>query len=110
MIGHKPWHPMVKARGTITAQSPLKILHPAGMRSVESIIIPTEIMMQITRVGPKRLIIRGTSFQKLERSTSFFVAPHWMLYENVWASKAWDRWILRPPKKKKKKGSHLRHS
>jgi hypothetical protein len=27
----------------------------------------------------KRLRIRGTSMKKFERSTSFLVAPHWML-------------------------------
>ena len=33
----------------------------------------------------KRLKIFGTSLKKFDRSTSFFVAPQVMLYENVWA-------------------------
>ena len=41
--------------------------------------------------------------KKLERSTSFLVAPQVMLYENVWARMAVDTGIERPPKKKKLK-------
>jgi hypothetical protein len=37
---------------------------------------PTAAMPSATR---KRLIIRGTSTEELVCSTSFFVAPHWML-------------------------------
>ena len=55
----------------------------------------------MTRASQKRLRILGTSCQKFDRSTSFFVAPHGMLYEKRWASRAWERWILSPPKKKK---------
>ena len=49
----------------------------------------------------KRFRIRGTSMKKFERSTSFLVAPHVMLYENRWARSAWVRWMLSPPKKKR---------
>jgi hypothetical protein len=64
------------------------------------------IIMQIarkltSRASRNRLKIRGTSMKKLDFSTSFFVAPHVMLYEKRWASNAWDKWIDSPPKKKK---------
>jgi len=49
----------------------------------------------------KRFKILGTSMKKFERSTSFFVAPHVMLYENRCESSARERWMLKPPKKKK---------
>ena len=46
-------------------------------------------------------MIFGTSLKKFERSTSFFVAPHEMSYENRCASIAWLSGIASPPKKKK---------
>lgn len=49
----------------------------------------------------KRLKILGTSLKKLERSTSFLVAPHVMLYEKRCARIACDTGMERPPKKKK---------
>jgi hypothetical protein len=50
-----------------------------------------------------RFMILGTSLKKLESSTSFFVAPHIMLYENRCARIAWLMGMLSPPKKKKLK-------
>jgi hypothetical protein len=50
---------------------------------------------------PHRFIILGTSLKKLERSTSFLVALHVILYENKCARIAWLRGMLSPPKKKK---------
>ena len=52
-------------------------------------------------MGTYRFTILGISLKKLERSTSFTVADHWILYENKWAKIAWDTGIDRPPKKKK---------
>ena len=46
-------------------------------------------------------MILGTSLKKLDRSTSFLVALHVMLYENKCARIAWLKGILSPPKKKK---------
>ena len=46
--------------------------------------------VEITSESQKRLRILGTSIQKLDRSTSFFVAPHVMLYEKRWARIAWE--------------------
>jgi hypothetical protein len=42
--------------------------------------------------------------KKFERSTSFTVADHWILYENRWAKIACVTGIERPPKKKKLQG------
>jgi len=53
------------------------------------------------RASQNRRRIRGTSMKKFDRSTSFFVAPHVMLYEKRCASSASDKWIDKPPKKKK---------
>jgi hypothetical protein len=63
--------------------------------------MPATVSQQSTKATRKRLRIFGTSRKKLERSTSFFVAPHWMLYENKCARRALDKWIDNPPKKKK---------
>lgn len=46
--------------------------------------------VEITSESQKRLRIFGTSIQKLERSTSFLVAPQVMLYEKRWARIAWE--------------------
>ena len=46
-------------------------------------------------------MIFGTSLKKLERSTSFLVALHVILYENKCARIAWLKGMLSPPKKKK---------
>lgn len=48
-----------------------------------------------------RLNIFGISSKKFDRSTSFLVAPHVMLYENKCARMACVRGMERPPKKKK---------
>ena len=42
--------------------------------------------------------------KKFERSTSFTVADHWILYEKRWAKIACVTGIERPPKKKKLQG------
>jgi len=51
-----------------------------------------------------RFAIFGISLKKFERSTSFTVADHWMLYENRWARIACVTGMERPPKKKKLRG------
>ena len=57
--------------------------------------------METSSGNQKRFAIFGISLKKLDRSTSFFVAPQVMLYENRCARIAWLRGIDRPPKKKK---------
>jgi hypothetical protein len=52
---------------------------PTGMKGSESAMIMSKLMKAITNATRNRLRIRGTSMKKFERSTSFFVAPHWML-------------------------------
>jgi len=56
------------------------------------------------------LKIFGTSLKKLDASSSFAVAPHVMLIENMCARIAQLRWKERPPRKIIKKGSHLKFS
>ena len=85
----------------MTAQSQLKIRQPTGTKLVLKMTMTTQMEMLRTSASQKRLRIFGTSSQKLERSTSFFVAPQVILYEKRCASSAWERWMLRPPKKKK---------
>ena len=53
--------------------------------------IAARTMKEMRNASQKRLNILGTSMKKFERSTSFFVAPHVMLYENMWARSAVDR-------------------
>jgi len=85
----------------MTAQATPGICHPRGTRLVERTIIIAIIRKLMTSDSQKRRKIRGTSMKKLDFSTSFLVAPHDMLYEKRCARIAWDRWIDRPPKKKK---------
>lgn len=89
------------ASGKMTAQSVPRMRQPMGMRSVERTTIATDTVIEMTSASQKRRTILGTSSQKLDRSTSFFVAPQVMLYENMCARSACERWMLSPPKKKK---------
>lgn len=95
------WQPAVMARGRMTAQSQACICQPEGIAGVAKTIIIAMSNMQMTSAIQKRLRILGTSSQKLERSTSFLVAPQVMLYEKRCARRACERWMERPPKKKK---------
>ena len=74
--------------GKITAHDVPRICHPRGMRSVDSTIIATQTTTDVTSASQNRLRIFGTSSQKFDFSTSFFVAPHVMLYENRCAKMA----------------------
>lgn len=95
--------PITYAIGNTTAQSCVSTCHPTGtIFTLElSTTIPAAIRMHNTSATRKRRHILGTSRKKLERSTSFLVAPHEILYENRCARRATERWMLRPPKKKK---------
>lgn len=75
--------------------------HSMGTIDVERMMMPAIRMMHISHGTQKRLRIFGISSKKFDRSTSFFVAPHVMLYENKCARIAWETGIERPPKKKK---------
>jgi len=90
-IGNKIWLPATTASGKMTAQSAPGICHPEGTRSVENTMIITNMRKLMTSASQKRRRMRGTSMKKLDRSTSFFVAPHVMLYEKRCARSAWDR-------------------
>ena len=100
-MGKRIWLPATIASGKMTAQEVPGIWYPSG-RSVlaKTPIIPNE-RKPTTKASQNRRRIRGTSMKKFERSTSFFVAPHVMLYETRCASSACDKWIDKPPKKKK---------
>lgn len=87
--------------GRITDQSTLSTLQSTGIRFVVRMATPMRAPKERTKASQKRLRIRGTSMKKLDRSTSFFVAPQVMLYEKRWASKATERCMDIPPKKKK---------
>ena len=63
----------------MTAQSQLKMRQPIGTSSVVRIIMAMLVTNEMMSATRKRVTIFGTSCQKLERSTSFFVAPHVML-------------------------------
>jgi len=104
------WQPAVKAIGKTTAQLEPGIRHSGGIKSVLKIIIANTTANESVNESQKRFKIRGPSMKKLDRSTSFLVACHCILYENKWASRAVERWIPRPPKKKKKNGIHLTFS
>ena len=111
------------ATGKMTAQPEPSTRHPSGTNGVAHIIMPPmiaierrtenqnlvcgrDMYMRTTACEkakklPHRFIILGTSLKKLERSTSFLVALHVILYENKCARIAWLNGMLSPPKKKK---------
>ena len=82
-------------------QELVSILHSRGTSGVAKTMTVMMHRVEITRESQKRLRILGTSIQKLERSTSFLVAPQVMLYEKRWARMAWEMWMDKPPKKMK---------
>lgn len=88
-------------RGKIRDQELLSILHSEGTNFVEKPMTVITHRIEITSDSQKRLRIFGTSIQKLDRSTSFFVAPQMILYEKRWARIACEMWIDNPPKKTK---------
>lgn len=63
--------------------------------------MPAIRTIEIESWTQNRVQIFGISLKKLDRSTSFFVAPHVMLYENMWARMDCESGMERPPKKKK---------
>jgi len=71
-------------------QELFSILHSGGMKLVERTTTVMTHRVEITSESQKRLRILGTSIQKLERSTSFLVAPQVILYEKRWARMAWE--------------------
>jgi len=91
--------------GRISDQEVFSILHSSGMRLVEKATTVITQRIEITSESQKRLRILGTSIQKFERSTSFFVAPQVILYEKRWARMAWEIWMDNPPKKMKLKNN-----
>ena len=88
-------------KGTITLQTVTGILHSEGTNGSMSTIIPAATVKEQMRATRNRDRILGTSRKKFDRSTSFLVAPHWMLYDTMCARIALLRWIERPPKKMK---------
>lgn len=109
----------------MTAHAEPSTLHTKGTRDVAQIIMPAMIAIDAPKgnqnldrwpqmprqlrymvqghreVVTNRFAIFGISLKKFDRSTSFTVADHWMLYENRCAKIACDTGIDRPPKKKK---------
>jgi hypothetical protein len=90
-IGNKMWLPATTASGKMTAQSTPGICHPGGTRPVERTTIITIMKKLMTSDSQNRRRMRGTSMKKLDRSTSFLVAPHVMLNEKRCARSACDR-------------------
>ena len=100
-MGKRRWHPATSASGKRTAQAFPGIRYARGIRLLEKTTIITMTKKLRTSDSQNRRRMRGTSMKKFDFSTSFFVAPHWILYEKRCASRAWDKWSERPPKKKK---------
>lgn len=87
-MGNRIWHPATRARGKRTAQEFEGIRYANGTREVERIAIATSANTLIISATRNRRRIFGTSMKKFDFSTSFFVAPHWILYENRCARRA----------------------
>ena len=85
----------------MTAQAEPSTRHPTGTSDVLATTMPARRTQERRDENQKRLKILGISLKKLDRSTSFFVAPQVMLYEKQWARMAWETGIESPPKKKK---------
>ena len=69
----------------MTAHAELSIFQLSGTRLVLRMTIAATSTHANSHGNQKRLKILGTSLKKLDRSTSFLVAPHVMLYEKQWA-------------------------
>lgn len=69
------------ARGKIRDQELVSILHSAGTHLVAKPMTAITDRVDTKSESQKRLRILGTSIQKFDRSTSFFVAPQVILYE-----------------------------
>ena len=95
------WQPTVIASGKMTAHAEPSMRHSSGTMGVLRMTMAATRIQEQSHENQKRLKILGTSLKKLDRSTSFFVAPHVMLYEKQCAKIAWDTGMERPPKKKK---------
>ena len=95
------WPPATTARGKMTAQSDPSMRHWMGTAGVLRMIMPKMTIQATSHENQKRLKILGISLKKFDRSTSFFVAPHVILYEKQCARIACDTGIESPPKKKK---------
>ena len=98
------WEPASSASGKMTAHADPSIRHWIGTSGVLRMTIAATRTHEKSHGNQKRLKILGTSLKKLDRSTSFLVAPHVMLYENRCARIACETGIDRPPKKKKLQG------
>src|SRR6266851_4386655 len=90
-IGKRMWLAATIASGKMTAQSTPGICHPRGTRLVVRTIIIASMKKMMRNARQKRRKIRGSSMKKLDRSTSFLVAPHVMLNEKRCARRAWDK-------------------
>lgn len=88
-------------RGNMTAQPSPVICHSIGRSGVETMMTPIMMTVDMHSGNQNLFAIFGISLKKFDRSTSLFVAPHEMLYENRCARIAWLSGIERPPKKKK---------
>ena len=69
----------------MTAHPEPSIRQARGTSGVLRMIIANTRTHDTSQEDQKRLKIFGTSLKKFDRSTSFFVAPQVMLYENVCA-------------------------
>lgn len=76
------------AKGKITAHAEPSMRHSIGTSGVLRMTMPARTVHDISHENQKRLKILGTSLKKLDRSTSFFVAPQVMLYEKQCARSA----------------------
>jgi hypothetical protein len=87
--------------GTMTAHLSAAIVQSKGnMGRAKAIMVPITKVQHISATR-NRTRIFGTSTKKLDRSTSFLVAPQVILYENMCARIALVKWIDRPPKNMK---------
>jgi hypothetical protein len=71
------------------------------MRNEDTLLTHTSTRTACSGKDAHLLRIFGTSLKKFDRSTSFLVADHEILYENMCARIAWQIGRPSPPKKKK---------
>ena len=100
-MGARIWHPDTSRSGKRAAQAFQGTCHSQGRKLLEKMIIVKIARKLSTSAVPCRLMIRGNKIKKFGFSTSFLVAPHLMLYEKRYASRACDKGIERLPKNKK---------
>jgi len=107
--GNNKWLAVTVAIGRIATKS--VISQPYGMNGATAkITMPAMPTSENMKENLNFLSTLGTSIKKLLNSASLDVAPQVISISNMWASRAWETWRERPPRKIASIRVHLKFS